>query len=192
MQILSTILSFFALLSLVMVGGCSKRAEDSGAEASGSSADSADDAATIAPQITPDVVTNAKPDGSATLRQLISEQSNGMMELASYEKTNGFDEGPGHYTLEYRAQVTSTDDCYRYAKMDAFRNKIEPSRKFSCRKFDDLNVTEKRWHIEEMDSSTNTVDPNYVLVLAPKGILFELTGTLSFQNTERGWRSIRQ
>lgn len=187
MQRLSTILSFFALLSQVVVGGCSKKADPypADAEVSDSSMTEAAAMAPIVPQPTPDEVTNAKPDGSATLRQLINSQSKGLIELVSYRKMNGLDEefgGVKYYTIEYQAVIKFLSECYWVGESYNERLSVY-DKKYGCTP--DSEMTEMASALQAQPGS------GWNRELAKKDQHATMTGTLKFQLAENGWRIIR-
>lgn len=107
----------------------------------------------------------SESDAKQAFEQEIQENSNGLIKLISFKKTNGIEKqrsklegGGAFYTMEWIATIESTCDCYWW--LWDFRIQTDP------------------------DSGMRGVTYHH------KGERVDVIGATDFEKTENGWRSI--
>ena len=109
------------------------------------------------------------PDGRKSIESIITEQSNGSIELIKFEKTNGVKStfGKEYYELEYSALIEFQAECWQvdgYADFVVFNSEKKARRSLIATDF-------------------GRVPKHY-----NKGDQITTTGVMTFEKTENGWR----
>src|SRR3989344_8337604 len=100
-------------------------------------------------------------NGMTAIRRMIAEQSNGVFELRSFEKTNGIQISPQQYEMEYVIRLAVRDD----AKMGV------------------------SFFATTCPSIGRPAGPAYINSrMLQKGTGISIKGSLKFVKTEKGWR----
>ncbi len=110
-------------------------------------------------------------DIDQTVREQISEESEGRIELVSIEKTNSTDRemmGQEIHTIEYKAKIKFLKDCYMYVNKSGFGPFIQSFKTY----------TEQPEFIPSLQMQGVSCDI---------GVEIDYAGSSSFSNTENGW-----
>jgi hypothetical protein len=106
-------------------------------------------------------------DGEKIVRDKVEANSNGIIKLASFHKTNGQSSnvnGISTYNMEYEAEIVSTADCKWWVGEDYFY--------FGK-------------HLEFKTESGTGMDQSRPM---KKGQYAKIVGAIHFEKTENGWR----
>lgn len=110
-------------------------------------------------------------DVEQNLRDQISQESDGRIELVSIEKTNSLDQefmGQEVHTIEYKAKIKFLKNCFMYVNKSGTGPYIQ-------------------------DFKTYTEEPEFIpslqmqIVECNKGVEVDYVGSSNFGNTENGW-----
>lgn len=108
-------------------------------------------------------------DAKKDLESKINEESNGKIELIAFEKTNGLKQvvfGQELYEIEFNATIEFKEDAYKSYNLDGVE-------------YTNFYVSEKG----------KGVLANYMEKLIKKGQKVNLTGSMDYEKTEKGWRA---
>ncbi len=117
---------------------------------------------------------SSKPDIGdieQTLKEQISNESEGRIELVSIEKTNSIDReimGQEVHTIEYKAKLKFLKDCYMYVNKSGYGPYIESFKTYS----------EAPEFVPSLQMQS---------VICKKGVEIDYAGSATFSNTEEGW-----
>ncbi|MBV9657052.1 MAG: hypothetical protein JO295_02975 [Verrucomicrobia bacterium] len=120
---------------------------------------------------------SSKPTESTArdlIQNMIQSQSNGLITLVSFTKTNGISLGDAEYRLEYSATIQFQDNCLYGSPWSS------PSEPFGAKKASQTDIQPR-------------TDPNAAIVLGNigrKGQSQVINGVMGFQKTENGWRLV--
>jgi len=108
-------------------------------------------------------------DAKKDLEFKINKESNGKIELIAFEKTNGLKHvvfGQELYEIEFNATIEFKEDAYKSYNLDGVE-------------YTNFYVSEKG----------KGVLANYMEKLIEKGQKVNLTGSMDYEKTEKGWRA---
>jgi len=116
----------------------------------------------------------SESDGRSALESKVQAQSNGLIKVASFQKTNGVARefgGVKAYELDYTAEIEFTDDCmWGGGGPFGWDGSFEAAR-------------------GQPRGALDSFNPKYFgKQAAKKGQRQKVTGKFAFEKTERGWR----
>lgn len=112
-------------------------------------------------------------DVEENLREQITQESEGRIELQDIEKTNATDRefmGQEVHTIEYKAKLKFLKDCYMYVNKSGFGPYIKSFKTYS-------------------EAPEFVPSLQMQVVVYEKGTEIDYTGSYTFSNTENGWVS---
>lgn len=122
-----------------------------------------------------------KPDGRDAVENAINKNSNGLIELVSYTKTNGIERdlfGSKAYVVEYQAEIQFTDDAAWTGGRNAFASLFAAVKEQgACQGRQDFAVSMCKM----------SMGFNYP-VHTKKGQQFNVEGTVTYEMTDNGYR----